>query len=575
MLTKRKAVPMLRMLKGETPGRIFEINSDPTLIGRMPDCDIWLSDGKISKRHARIFRGEDAFYLEDLNSHNHTYLAGKLLPPNKPVALKDGDGIEICDIHFVFHTEIVTIEELDEADLKEDDTGSTILGMLALEDSSQHNSPIVSSEDIHHALVEISRNLCGSIRLDEVLEKALDSLFTIFPQADRGFVLFKDPTNTDLVPKAIKYRGNLPPDLQCISRTVFNHVLEEGKAILSADLGVDKRFKNAESVLYSHVRTMMCVPLRDASHRTVGIIQIDTRDQRANFKERDLALMIAIAGQVELAVENNRLHLLERKRQSLEMEMQGARRVQLALLPHETPALEGYCFWQYYEPAQLVGGDYYDYIPLSCPGANPERWAVALGDVAGKGMPAALMMTKLSAEARMSILMEADPAQVLCRLNERLCAANIPDRFVTFLLVLIDGQAHRLTVVNAGHMGPMIRRSSGHVEVIGEDQSGLMLGVNEDSTYAAVEIDLEPGDMVVLYTDGVSEALNPRDVMFTNKRVAQVLAATQAREVEPLGRALIHAVQSHANNRPQSDDIALICFGRERATFNDTQTIDR
>ena len=310
---------------------------------------------------------------------------------------------------------------------------------------------------------------------------------------------------------------------------------------------------------------MMCVPLWDRERRPVGVMQIDTRDEHGQFGEDDLELLVAVAGPVSVAIENARLHEIAVKQADMEREAQDARAVQLAIIPEKKPHLPGYEFWHFYEPARSVGGDYFDCRPIPRSETPfdqpPDRWAVAIGDVSGKGMPAALLMARLSSEVRLLIQTELDPARVVDRLNRHLCASRTDERFITFLLVLLEGERHELRVVNAGHMGPMIRRSDGRIEVIGEEQSGPPLGIMEDHVYGAMISSVSPGDVVLLYTDGVNEALDNEGRLFGIERLKQTLA-TAPTEVGKVGESILNAVRHHVAGRTQSDDITLLCFGR-------------
>ena len=266
-----------------------------------------------------------------------------------------------------------------------------------------------------------------------------------------------------------------------------------------------------------------------------------------------------------MAIENARLHEIAVRQADMEREAHDARAVQLAIIPEKMPHLPGYEFWHFYEPARSVGGDYFDYRPIPKSGPPfaqpPDRWAIAIGDVSGKGMPAALLMARLSSEVRLLIQTELDPARVVDQLNRDLCASRTDERFITFLLVLLDGERHELKVVNAGHMGPMIRRSDGRIEVIGEEQSGPPLGIMEDQVYEAMITSINSGDVVLLYTDGVNEALDDKGQLFGIELLKQTLA-TAPSEVEKVGESILNAVRQHVAGRTQSDDITLLCFGR-------------
>jgi serine phosphatase RsbU (regulator of sigma subunit) len=249
----------------------------------------------------------------------------------------------------------------------------------------------------------------------------------------------------------------------------------------------------------------------------------------------------------------------------LEQESQDAHEVQLALLPDQRPELSGYEFWDYYEPARFVGGDYFDYLPLAHadqPGVGrPRRWLVAVADVAGKGMPAALLMARLSAEVRLFTLSMSEPARIVERLNRDLCHRGNGERFITFLLVLLDAETHRIHVVSAGHSGPIIRRGDDRLEIVGENQAGPPLGITEEAVYTTSSAALEPRDLVLLYTDGVIEAMDATGRCFGLEHLRQRFS-TAPRGATKVGEELIRAVGKHASGCHQSDDITLLCFER-------------
>jgi phosphoserine phosphatase RsbU/P len=178
---------------------------------------------------------------------------------------------------------------------------------------------------------------------------------------------------------------------------------------------------------------------------------------------------------------------------------------------------------------RFVGGDYFDYRPVpraGSPSAQPPAcWAVAIGDVCGKGMPAALLMARLSSEVGLRLQAGGDPARVVAQLNDDLCGTRTEGRFVTFLVVLVDGERHELTAVNAGHMGPLIRRSDGRLEVIAGEQAGPPLGVTAALSYAPGQTRIGPGEVVVLYTDGITEAMNVEGRQFGLGPLREALAS--------------------------------------------------
>jgi serine phosphatase RsbU (regulator of sigma subunit) len=190
------------------------------------------------------------------------------------------------------------------------------------------------------------------------------------------------------------------------------------------------------------------------------------------------------------------------------------------------------------------------------------RWAVAVGDVAGKGMPAALLMANLSAEVRHLVRSGSPLPEMAARVNRHVYDADLPGRFVTFALVLVDGVSHTLTVINAGHMAPFIRRAGGAVETLAEEVSGLPLGVDRASTYPSATVPFRRGDVVVLFTDGVSEAMSRHDSLFGLEALKRAIATADSGPAR-VGDTVLRALRSHVGDRPQNDDIALVCFGRD------------
>ncbi len=542
--------PILRLVTGTTPVKSIPIPLGTLVIGRNKECQaVLLGDSKVSKRHAEVRRDSSGVYLRDLVSTNGTSVNGDFLQVAER-QLRDGDKVRICEHLFVYHSTLVS--------LRDDDDSSKILGSIDMGSSSRLLTKVRSEERLL-AILDISRDIGNTLHLREVLEKTLGSLFRIFPQAERGFILLRKADGDDPILQAVKHRDPEGGPLT-VSTTVFAHVMDKGTAILSENLVTDSRFGNPGS-LQGETRTMMGVPLLNQDRSPIGMIQVDTRDQKARFSQEDLDLLVAVAGPVGLAVENANLHEEVLRFASIRESLKNAREVQLAMLPEYRPDVPSYEFWDVYEPAESVGGDYFDYMPQKGSATESTVWAITLGDVAGKGMPASLLMAKLTSEARMCFLTEDDPIRAVEKLNRQLADARFPERFITFLGTVLDVEANTLTIVNAGHMGPMIRRADGRVEVIGEDMGGLPLAYSEETLYRAARTTLEPGDLVVLYTDGVHEAMNPESQIFRTDRLKRTIERAP-KGAEGVVDAIVKAIRQHAAGCPQSDDIGIVCFRR-------------
>jgi sigma-B regulation protein RsbU (phosphoserine phosphatase) len=581
----------LEFIHGYEAGRRFPLTKDKCELGRHPDCDVVLDIGAVSRKHAQILRRNGRFYLEDLKSRNGTFLNGQ--PIHGQRELHDLDAVRICEVLMTFHGgpkrpagEVNSGDSYPPMLLDDDEltASSTIISRLDISSGSSGVRMAVNPQIKLEALLEISQNLSKAISLDEVLPKVLDSLFKVFIQADRGFIVLRDEDDGRLIPKAARHRRPNVDETIRISRTILNRVIDSKQAMLSADAASDDRFELSQSITDFRIRSMICAPMIDSAGEVLGVIQLDTLDQRNRFQEEDLEVLASVASQASIAVQNAQLHEAALRQRAVQRDLELARRVQRSLLPIAAPRVAGYQFFDFYEPASEVGGDFFDYIEL------PDgRWSAILADVSGKGVAAALVMAKLSGEVRFHLASEPTPAAAMSRINQAFVRNGWEDRFVTMILSVLDPVANRVTFVNAGHMPPFVRHSDGTVEQLGDDVAGVPLGVADDFPFQQTVCEIRPGDTFVTFTDGVSEAMNSGGQLFGMERIRECLAhecprgtdssadlgigssglavASAAAAVETncaasWGRTILEAVREFAAGRAQSDDICLFCFGR-------------
>lgn len=251
-----------------------------------------------------------------------------------------------------------------------------------------------------------------------------------------------------------------------------------------------------------------------------------------------------------------RVEMLLRRRQAVACELDVAGQVQQAFLPAAAPLVEGYEFFDFYEPANQLSGDYYDYVQL--PGG---RLAVVVADVSGKGIAASLVMAKLAVETRYCLAHQPAPVDAVTQLNRVFCDDACADRFVTLVLAVLDPARHEVTIVSAGHPLPLLRRGSGAVEVLAETDTGLPLGVDRSTAYTQSTLTLGPGDCLTLYTDGVTDAMNSGQELYGEERLrAQLDSGPQG--AGSIGARILADVKQFVGARHQSDDVCLACFGR-------------
>jgi sigma-B regulation protein RsbU (phosphoserine phosphatase) len=569
-------MPSLILLKspeGLSPNRHINLTGEPQVIGRDQEkCQIVIPHHAVSREHAKITVQNGAYFIEDLKSRNHTLVNSKVVAGR--TALRPDDRIKICDFLFQFRDERVppTPKPLPEglrkpdavANEEADSGGMTTIEAMQGKGNVQDFLQVAPSERLR-ALLEISQNLSKTLDLEPLLTQIADTLFGVFRQADRCFVLMLDDSARP-IPKVVKNRRSRLDDTR-FSRTIVRKTIESMQSYLSEDASSDVSLGPAASIAEFKIRSVMCVPLATSEGKPLGAIQLDTQDKAKKFVTDDLSLLAIVANLAGVAIDKARMHesVLAREREQQEIEL--ARKVQLGFLPQTLPEVAGYEFYSHYSPAQTVGGDYYDFVSL--PGG---RVAVVLGDVAGKGVAAALLVAKLSSEVRFCLVTEPDPARAISNLNDQMMRTGLQDRFVTLSVLVLDPIAHQLTVVNAGHLLPKLYRSDLGVlsDAVEPDTTGLPLGVVPEYSYESRTVALNPGDTVSVYTDGVTDALNALDQMFGSDEVERYLAPedpklADAGRPKRVGERLVNAVRKHAGGRPQNDDIAVVCFGRLQA----------
>ncbi|MCS7306136.1 MAG: SpoIIE family protein phosphatase [Thermoguttaceae bacterium] len=557
---------VLRVVKGLTPGQIFALERPSAVLGRHPDCDIVLDQKAVSRQHARILRIDGKHYIEDLRSRNGTFVNDQ--PVQGRRLLRDGDRVRICDMEFVFHE-----GSAEEAAMAwEQEEGLQTTAMLIGEEQPLLPSSVMSRVDVStgpsslrltahpelklRALLQISQQVGKALGLSETLAKLLETLFTIFVQADRGVVLLLDGRTGRLVPKAFRTRQQ-PAEIPIrISRTIVQHVLETKQAVLSADAMTDARFKLSDSIVDFRIRSVMCAPMVGSSGQALGVIQIDTQDPRYRFSEEDLELLASVACQAAVLVENAQLQEIALQERVYERELAVAHEVQLGFLPSGRPQVPGYEFFDYYMPAKQIGGDYFDYVELS-----GGRVALLVADVSGKGVAAALLVARLSAEMRYCLAMEPDPAQALARLNRLFCEQRWEGRFVTCVLAILDPNRHELILLNAGHLPPLCRRANGEVSTLATEITQLPLGVECQTQYQKQLIALQPGDIVLCFTDGVTDAMNAGGQVYGRERLAKAVALAPP-SVDSLIETIVEDLHRFVGPRPPTDDICMCCFAR-------------
>jgi serine phosphatase RsbU (regulator of sigma subunit)/putative methionine-R-sulfoxide reductase with GAF domain len=338
-------------------------------------------------------------------------------------------------------------------------------------------------------------------------------------------------------------------------------VAQNAQATFSNDVARDPRFYHRVDDGTGFItRALMAAPLV-VNERVTGVVEVSNKP--GGFSESDVDLLSTIAGGAAIAIENARLYQIAVEKGRIERELQVAYEVQSSLLPAETPKIDGWEFAALWHPARVVGGDYYDFVPirLTRDSKAPAGVGIIIGDVTDKGMPAALFMALTRSTVRASLIPGRSPVECITRANALIAADSPNGMFVSLFYAQIDPVSGEMTYVNAGHNPPLHYRAA-QGDLVELTRTGIVLGIEREFQFEQRMATLSRGDFVVLYTDGVSEAADAQSNEFGVERMTQIILDHRGRPAGDIITAVKSELDSFAKGVPQFDDITMVAFKR-------------
>lgn len=558
-------MPALVIERGQGAGTQFHFDKS-VMVGRMrgPDIEVSLDHGSVSRRHARVVRVDNEYMAVDLGSANGTRVNGQRI--SKPTRLQDGDRLQIgvFILRFVTGTGHTTLTT-SRVNVREEDHGGVERHVVLR--VSAESDDVGTENDQRGVALAMARRLQFLNRLGSALSEhydqpklldfVLSQLLELIPQADRSFILLPDSITGVMVPYAARTRQGPESDVG-VSRTLVAEAIRRREALVVLDTQVDGQFAAAESIRLLGLRSILCSPLI-YNGEVCGVLQVDTTHASAPFGRNEASLLVGIASQVALVLALSRMHARALERELLEHDLALARRIQQQFLPDKLPAVPGYSIGVQYDPALAVGGDFYDVFEMS-----GGRIGIALGDVAGKGISAALLMARLGSELRYHSVGQSEPRPILQRVNASLERSASEGMFATTCMLVLEPATGAVTISNAGHPPPLVRHPGGTISPLGAS-GGAPLGLVESADIRQERLQLEPGAAVVLFSDGITEAVSPKSQLFGIERLARVLV-TASGDAERLRTAIVDAVREFRGTAPQSDDLTLVTVARGTAS---------
>jgi len=555
----------------------YELERMNLKIGRSSTSDLILQDLNVSRLHAELVKRSEGYFILDAGGKNGTFVNDRRI--EEPTLLKPGDRVRMGATTLVFNGTPQSAVEFSDAPLPHG-PGTIHLSADDLKTPAFSDvSVILRSSPPPLALgapgAPVVRPGMTPVPGGALSSKAL----SIFIEADKELV-FHRPINElldtimNLAGRAVRFERGLlmlleggqlrphvvrvPPEEEgrsiSVSRTITDRVMKAKESILTSDALLDDRFKAGQSVEIQQIRSLMSVPLWN-NREVIGLIYLDSRQKSGLFTRDDLHVLTHLANVAAVKIENARLFEQAVAAERMEQEIQKAAEIQNHLLPTEGPPIAGYDVFGVSLMCRAVGGDYYDYVDL-----EDGMVGIWLGDVAGKGLPAALLMASLQATLRALSELGLPPDDLLTRLNRLLCRTVPENRFVTFFYTVLDPATGTLTYVNAGQNPPYVVRQGSKPEQL--QQTGPPLALFDTTKYTARTVQLARGDVLVCYSDGVTEAHGTGTEEFGEERLTQVVGRERDKTPTGIIKAVTEAMVGFCAGQSYQDDVTLVVLKR-------------
>jgi sigma-B regulation protein RsbU (phosphoserine phosphatase) len=540
--------PRLVVIDPNGSRRDVAITIFPFRIGRQAGNELTLRDSRVSRQQAQITEVGGIMVLEDMGSSHGTFVNGEKILRHE---LKASDQIDfgVPDSYRVVYVgEGATIDELVE---RIEAPAPTEAG----------------ARELHHlsVLLDVARSLSSGLSLEDILASVVDAAIAI-TRTERGVLLLANPAGQMETAVARNgQRGTLRPEDMQVSQGVLRRVQASRRELVVGDAmdAEGGRAGHGESITRLDLHTVVAIPIDkkpviEAVDVTVaarqsdllGILYLDSRAPSSTFSALDREVVRSLAHEAATLIDNARLFAAARVKARLDHDIEIASKIQQGLLPKELPNLPDVAVSGSTLACYSVGGDCFDVIDL-----DGGRHGFFVGDISGKGIPAALLATLLQGIFFTTASMDIPLTSVFSRVNRYLAERAGGDRYATVFYGVLD-QSGAFEYVNAGHVPPLIKRKSGAIERL--DLASFPVGMFPEAEYESAAVKLEKGDFLVIYTDGVSEAVNVKTEMFEEEGLQQLLESFQGQTVEQLAETIREGVKTFTQGAPQSDDITIL-----------------
>jgi phosphoserine phosphatase RsbU/P len=541
---RERAAPELSIRMPDGTTQTIAMEGPRYGVGRLATNELAFQnlDG-LSRDHFVLERQGAAWIVRDLGSTNGTFVNGRRI--EAPTRLRSLDQIAAGQLTLVFTQaaapappDVVFVESPpDPAALT---TTATLHGVVVGEGG-------VGGDRHMQALIRAGRELAGRMPLEHLFELILNlSVETV--GAARGALIILE--NGEL-----QVRATLGAGLR-ISSSVREIVLQERRSLLVHDALTDRVFSGRESIVQQQIRSILAVPLQ-TEERVIGMIYLDSPFLVHKFKSEDLSLLTVMANIAAIRIEHARLAQIEQAEKIRAQELEHAALIQRSILPNQFPAFPHRTEFELHAamvPAKEVGGDLFDFFMI-----DDDHLGFVIGDVSGKGVPAALFMAVSRTLLRATARHEPSPGECFTHVNATLLEQNVSSMFVTLFYGVLDLRSGELQFASGGHNPAYIFSANGTLRALA-GKSGPLLGIFEGVQYRTITDRLEPGEGILLYTDGVTEARSKDGEFFGDERLEKFILDHAAKDAQELTRSLQRAVEDFSAGTPQFDDITVLAL---------------
>jgi sigma-B regulation protein RsbU (phosphoserine phosphatase) len=533
-------------------------------IGRARDNTIVLADSHCSSYHAFFERGDQGYLIRDAGSKNGTVVNGRRI--KGPVALAEGDEILLGSTTVLYDRPRRPRVTIVDSPAKEAESGTSIPFRTILDQTTapdKKTTSFVGAQDLREAnrilqvVIRVSETLVAHKPLQDLLEDILNLVEANLPM-DQCVIMLQAGDQGQLETRAARIRGAWSRDGEIqVSRSIVDMAHERHLAVLISDTAADPRANLNDSIIDKKIRSALCVPIGDEEN-VIGVLYADRHEMSGSFEAADLRLLTLLASTAAVKIQQARQVEELVQAQKLKRELELAAEIWRGLLPQTLPACEGFGMAARAVPCLQVGGDYYDFM-----GIGPGRIGVTVADVSGKGVGAALLMASLRAWLRVELLHGNDLAAMASKLDGFVQESSDTHTFITFFFAELDRETGAIRFVNAGHNPPFILGRDGVARDL--PATGLGLGMLPGRLYEVGTAAVGPGEILVLYTDGITESRNPKGEEFGAERLAEIVRSEREKDAPTIVDAVFRGLAEFAGCGGPYDDRTLVVVKRAPA----------